>query len=65
METLKASPALLAKREPEIFNNTLTSLSTQLIVYFWCKDVRKREEARSRIYQTIFDHLQSKEIHIK
>jgi small-conductance mechanosensitive channel len=65
METIKASPDLLAQREPEIFNNTITSESTQLIVYFWCKDVRKREEARSRIYQTIFDHLQSKEIHIK
>ena len=65
MDTIKASPELLAQREPEIFNNTITSESTQLVVYFWCKDVRKREEARSRIYQSIFDHLQSKEIHIK
>ena len=65
METIKASPELFAPREPEIFNNTITSESTQLIIYFWCKDVRKREEARSRIYETIYRHLQSKEIHIK
>jgi potassium-dependent mechanosensitive channel len=65
METIKSYPDLLAQREPEIFNNTITSEATQLKVYFWCRDVNKRDEARSKVYQAIFQHLQEKDIQIK
>jgi len=63
-ETIKANPDLLSQKEPEIFNNTITSQSTQLIVHFWCKNIRKRDEARSKVYECIYKHLQEKDIKV-
>ncbi len=65
MDTIKTYPDLLAQKEPEIFNNTITSEATQLKVYFWCRDVNKRDDARSKMYHAIFQHLQEKDIQVK
>jgi len=65
MDTVKATPQLFAPREAEVYNNAITADSVQLNVYFWCKDVRKREEAKSKIYQALYQFLQEKDVHIK
>ncbi len=64
METINQNQELLAQKEPEIFNNTITSESTKLIVYFWCRDVRKRDEARSKVYAAIYGKLQQENIKV-
>jgi potassium efflux system protein len=64
IEIIHASPDVLAQKEPEIFVNTITSQSTQLKIYFWCKDVTKTEPARSDVYTSISKHLEEKGIKI-
>jgi small-conductance mechanosensitive channel len=64
MEVMKSSPDLMAKKEPEIFVNTITYQSTQLKIYFWCIDVTKRERARSKIYSAIYHYLMEKGIKV-
>ena len=64
MKIIHSSPHVQPQKEPEIFINNITSQSTQLKIYFWCKDVTKSEVARSEIYTLIVNYLQSKEIKI-
>ena len=64
MEIIKSSPDVLAQKEPEVFINTITSQSTQLKIYFWCKEVTKKETARSEVYSAIYQHLLEKGIKI-
>ena len=64
MEIIKSSPDVLAQKEPEVFINTITSQSTQLKIYFWCKEVTKKETARSEVYSAIYRHLLEKGIKI-
>ena len=61
---LKNFPEVLAQKEPEIFINNITSQSTQLKIYFWCKDVTKTELARSEVYSSFYKKLQEKGIKI-
>ena len=61
---LKSFPEVLAQKEPEIFINNITSQSTQLKIYFWCKDVTKTELARSEVYSTFYKKLQERGIKI-
>ena len=64
IEIIHSSPDVLTQKEPEVFINTITSQSTQLKIYFWCKDVTKTEQARSEIYSAISKHLEEKRIKI-
>jgi len=61
---LKSFPEVLAQKEPEIFINNITSQSTQLKIYFWCKDVTKTELARSEVYSSFYKKLQERGIKI-
>ena len=61
---IKSSPDVLPQKEPEVFINAVTSVSTQLKIYFWCKDVTKTEQARSEVYAAIYSYLQGKGIKI-
>jgi potassium-dependent mechanosensitive channel len=63
-EIIQASSEVLSQREPEILINNVTSQSTQLKIYFWCKDVAKTELARSEIYASIWKYLEGKGIKI-
>ena len=63
-EIMQASPDVLTQKEPEIFINTITSQSTQLKIYFWCKDVTKTELARSEVYSSFYKKLEEKGIKI-
>ena len=63
-EILQASPDVLTQKEPEIFVNNITSQSTQLKIYFWCKDVTKTELARSEVYSSFYKKLEEKGIKI-
>jgi potassium efflux system protein len=63
-EILQASPDVLTQKEPEIFINNITSQSTQLKIYFWCKDVTKTELARSEVYSSFYKKLEAKGIKI-
>lgn len=64
VEIIKSSPDVLAQKEPELFVSAITSQSTQLKVYFWCKDVTKTELTRSEVYSAIYKLLQEKGIKI-
>ena len=64
IEIIQSSPDVLTQKEPEVFINTITSQSTQLKIYFWCKDVTKTELARSEVYTSISKHLEEKGIKI-
>jgi small-conductance mechanosensitive channel len=61
---LKNFPEVLSQKEPEIFINNITSQSTQLKIYFWCKDVTKTELARSEVYSSFYKKLEEKGIKI-
>lgn len=63
-EILKSSPDVLAQKDPEIFINNITSQSTQLKIYFWCKDVTKTELARSEVYASFYKKLEARGIKI-
>lgn len=63
-EILKHFPEVLAQKQPEIFINNITSQSTQLKIYFWCKDVTKTELARSEVYSSFYKRLEEKGIKI-
>jgi potassium efflux system protein len=64
IDILHASPEVLTQKEPEVFINAITSQSTQLKIYFWCRDVTKTELARSEVYAAISKHLEAKGIKI-
>jgi potassium efflux system protein len=64
IEIIRISPDVLTQKEPEVFIDTVTSQSTQLKIYFWCKDVTKTELARSEVYTAISKHLEEKGIQI-
>ncbi|MEP6952089.1 MAG: mechanosensitive ion channel domain-containing protein [Ginsengibacter sp.] len=64
IEIIHASPDVLTQKEPEVFIDTVTSQSTQLKIYFWCKDVTKTELARSEVYTAISKHLEEKGVKI-
>jgi potassium-dependent mechanosensitive channel len=63
-EILEISRDVLTQKEPEIFIHNITSQSTQLKIYFWCKDVTKTELARSEIYSSFYKKLEAKGIKI-
>jgi len=63
-EIIQSYPDVMTQKEPEVFINTITSQSTQLKIYFWCKDVTKTEQARSEVYTSIYKHLEAKGIKI-
>jgi potassium efflux system protein len=64
IEIIKSSPYVMPQKEPEIFINTITSQTTQLKIYFWCKEVSKSEIARSEIYASICKYLGDKGLKI-
>ena len=64
VEIIHSSPDVLTQKEPEVFINTITSQSTQLKIYFWCKDVTNTELARSEVYTAVSKHLEEKGIKI-
>ncbi|HXR83971.1 MAG TPA: mechanosensitive ion channel domain-containing protein [Hanamia sp.] len=63
LKIIKESPDV-AKKEPEILTNTVTSQSTQLKIYFWCDDVTKREIARSEVYTSVSKYLEEQGVNI-
>ena len=62
MNIIKSSPEVLASKEPEVFIDAITATSTQLKVYFWCKDVTKTEQIRSEVYTSVYKYLEEKGI---
>ena len=58
------SPHGFSQREPEIFIDTITSQSTLLKIYFWCKDITKNDIARSEVYTAIYNYLTEKGIKV-
>jgi potassium-dependent mechanosensitive channel len=63
-DIIGASPDMLSQKDPEVFVSAITSQSTQLKIYFWCKDVTKMELARSEVYSSVYKHLEEKGIKI-
>jgi potassium-dependent mechanosensitive channel len=63
-DIIHSSPEVLTQKDPEIFINTITAQSTQLKIYFWCKDVNKTELARSEVYTAISNRLAEQGIKI-
>ncbi|MEO9144647.1 MAG: mechanosensitive ion channel domain-containing protein [Ginsengibacter sp.] len=63
-DIIKSSPFVLPIKEPEVFINTITSQSTDLKVYFWCKDVNRSEQAKSDVYAKVYKELEEKGIKI-
>ncbi|MEO7047758.1 MAG: mechanosensitive ion channel domain-containing protein, partial [Ferruginibacter sp.] len=61
---IHASPQVLTQKEPEIFIDTITSQSTVLKIYFWCKDITKNDTARSEVYSAVYNYLLEKGIKI-
>lgn len=63
-QIVQSLPDALLQKEPEILINNVTSQSTQLKIFFWCKDIAKTEYARSEAYGAIYKYLEGKGIKI-
>ena len=63
-QIVQSLPDALPQKEPEILINNVTSQSTQLKIFFWCKDIAKTEYARSEAYGAIYKYLEGKGIKI-
>jgi potassium efflux system protein len=61
---IEGLPDSLARKAPEILINNVTSVSAQLKILFWCKDISRSEYARSEAYGAVYQYLESKEIKI-
>jgi small-conductance mechanosensitive channel len=61
---IEALPDSLARKAPEILISNVTSISAQLKILFWCKDISRSEYARSEAYGAVYKYLESKEIKI-
>lgn len=61
---IHSSPQVLTQKEPEIFIDSITSASTVLKIYFWCKDITKNDTARSEVYSAVYNYLIEKGIKI-
>ena len=61
---IKELPDVLPQKDPEIIINTLTSQSTQLKIFFWCRDISKTEFLRSAAYSAIYRYLEGKQVKI-
>jgi potassium efflux system protein len=61
---IEASQHTLPQKEPEIFIDSITSQSMVLKIYFWCKDITKNEIARSDVYTSVYNYLETKGIKI-
>jgi small-conductance mechanosensitive channel len=56
-EIIYNNPDVLANKEPDILIDTINATSTELKIYFWCKDVVKADRTRSNIYGEIYKRL--------
>ncbi len=56
-EIIRNNPDVLPNKEPEILIDTINADSTELKIYFWCKDVVKADRTRSSIYGDIYRKL--------
>ncbi len=61
-EIIQSIPDVLTQKDVETFINTMTSKSTEIKVYFWCKDVTKFEQVRSEVYTKVNKYLTRKGI---
>jgi potassium efflux system protein len=61
---IEDSQHTLPQREPEIFIDSITSQSMVLKIYFWCKDITKNEIARSDVYTSVYNYLETKGVKI-
>ena len=56
-EIITSNPDVLPNKEPDILIDTINATSTELKIYFWCKDVVKADRTRSNIYGEIYKRL--------
>ncbi len=61
-EIIHSMPEVLSQKGAEIFINAVTANSTEMKIYFWCKDVTKTERVRSEVYTSIYKYLNEKGI---
>lgn len=54
---IHSHPDVLINKEPDILIDTINADSTELKIYFWCKDVLKADRTRSAIYGDIYRRL--------
>ena len=63
-EIVKTTNNVLIQKPAEILISNITTASTQLKIYFWCKDVTRLEFTKSQIYQLIYNSLEERGIKI-
>ena len=64
IETINSSDEILQTREPEIYINSLSSNLTQIRIGFWCKHISRVDQARSEVYELIYNYLDSKDLKV-
>jgi potassium-dependent mechanosensitive channel len=63
-DIIQGLPDTLPQKQPDILINNVTSQSTELKIFFWCKDIAKAEYARSEAYGAIYKFLEGKGVRI-
>ncbi len=63
-DIIRELPDTLPQKEPDILINSVTSQSSQLKIFFWCKDIARAEYARSEAYGAIYKFLEGKGVKI-
>ena len=56
-DIIQANPDVLMNKEPDILIDTINADSTELKIYFWCKDVLKADRTKSTVYGDIYEKL--------
>ena len=59
---IESIPGVLPNKSPEILINTITGQSTEMKIYFWCKDVTKTDQTRSEVYAAVYNYLEENKI---
>ncbi len=54
---IQSHPEVLLNKEPDILIDTINADSTELKIYFWCKDVMKADRTKSSVYGDIYRRL--------
>ena len=62
IEIINVTPNILLQKPPDILISNLSSVVTQIKIYFWCKDVSKLELTKSQLSQSIYKSFEEKQI---
>lgn len=63
-EAISLDDNIFVNKEPKVIVSPKTKTSSNVKIYFWCKDISQAESTRSSINAMIFDELEEKGIEV-